>query len=397
MRFLFVVFPEAGHFNPFVGIAQHLTGAGHTVEFFSMEDLEPRLAAAGVPARCQFVTSSSGGERRTTRARDLGRLLARPAFARRWYEYVLVSQVRAQVAGLRELVSARRPDVLVTDPLAYAGAIVAEQEGLRWAALSTQLLALAPAGWTCPYLDCLAALASDRERLFAAEKVSIAIRAGEVVSPWLNTVFATEDLAPRPADNPHTVYVGPARSRGPRGDEPSDFPWQRLRDDRPLVYISFGSQLGVPPDLYEWLVSAVDADEAQLVVTFPDAEDRPPATPPHVIAVHRAPQLALLDRAALMVSHGGANSTAECLARGKPMLVVPVIADQPLQALLVERRGAGFALTLEAATAPRVREAVRGLLSDQTFRKRAAEIGRAYSAADGSAAAAELLLKLGTQ
>lgn len=387
MRILFVVFPEPGHLHPMIGIAQHLVRAGHEVELFSMEDLTDRLAAAGLAVPCH-VAGGTGGGRRERRGAELLALLGKPELARRWLRYALLSQVPVQAAALRDLVLARRPDVIATDPFAYAAVLVAEETRLPWAALSTQLLALAPPDFRCAYTDHLAELGVERDRMFAAAGVTARFVHGEAVSPWLSTVFATPALAPCG----HALGVGPALPVGRRGDEPA-FPWERLRADRPLVYASFGSQLAPPPVVYAALADALGPDEADVVIATGDTALAEPL-PPHVIAVPWAPQLALLERARVMVTHGGANSVAEALRRGVPLVVVPLGHDQPLQACLVERAGAGIALATDAATSDALAAALRTLLAEGSQRRRAAEIGRSYAASDGARRAAELLAAL---
>ena len=368
MRVLVVAFPEAGHRNPMTCVAQRLVRDGHDVQVLTMEE---------------------AGDARPARGRDLVNLLERPALARRWFRYVLTTQVPLQLAALREAIGRVPPEVIVTDPLAYAGAIVAEQLRVPWAAVSTQLLALAPPELRWPYLDYLEdpILVRDRDRLLAAEGVALRFERGEAVSPWLFTVFATEALAVAGCRIPHAILVGPA---SPLGAHDAVFPWDRLREGVPLVYVSFGSQLAPDAATCEAICAALDPAEADLVL----ASGEPPTVPPHVITVPWAPQLALLERARVMITHGGANSIAECLRRGVPALVIPLINDQPLQAHLIERAGAGIALAPAAVTAASIRTALCALLADGPQRRRAAELGRSYAAGDGAERVAELVVAL---
>lgn len=384
MRVLFVVTSLPGHLNPMIGVAQHLERAGHDVEFASMlEDVSARVRNAGLAAHCH-VAGAWRQQSNPGRRADLTAMLRSPRLARSYYRHMSISCVPTQLATLRPIVRSRRFDVIATDPLVYAGAIVAEQEGLRWAAISTQLLALAPPDFHCPYTIYLDDLEPERARLLAAEGVTIRCTRGEMVSPWLNTNFATEALAP----SGHAICVGPPIPLGRRGDE-ATLPWDRLRSDKPLVYVSFGSHLAPPIEVFEAVANALTPDEADIVLATGDA-DVPPL-PPHVIAVPWAPQLALLERASVMVTHGGANSVAEALRFGVPMLVVPLGHEQPLQAHLIEQSGAGLALALEDASSTAFASALRTLLGDGSQRKRAGEIGRSYAAADGSRRTAELL------
>jgi MGT family glycosyltransferase len=117
---------------------------------------------------------------------------------------------------------------------------------------------------------------------------------------------------------------------------------------------------------------------------------------PPAARVHRyVPQLEVLQHADVFVTHGGANSVTEGLARGIPLLVVPLGLEQGLQRHLVERSGAGLGLAPGEVTAAACRAALAELLRDDgPCRARAREIGRSLAAADGARRAAELILEL---
>ena len=177
--------------------------------------------------------------------------------------------------------------------------------------------------------------------LFETQGVKSDFKFGETVSPWLNTVFTTEAFTPRAeADNGYSDFVGPPKASIARGDEP-EFPWERLSPDRPLVYVSFGTQLAPPRRFFERFARAFPDDRIQVVMSLGDWADDPEplALPQHFITVRYAPQIRLLERAAAVVTHGGANSVSEALSHGKPMLVIPLGHEQSLQAHLVQASG----------------------------------------------------------
>lgn len=382
VKILFVVFPEPGHLHPFIGIAKRMAEAGHAIAFYSQVDLSARLAAAGLSCPIFHAPPTLAAPQRAPelRRRAFAERLNKPPWARQWYRFALLGNLPAQVDTLRAAIRDWNPDVVCSDAMAYAGALAAELEGVPWAGVSTMLVPLAPAGWRCPFLDHLAELADEREQLFASYGIRRSFKHGDAISPWLNTVFTTEELVPRDrADNAFSHYVGPAPT-GWRGDEPA-FPWERISGDRPLVYIAFGSQLSPATQVIIDLAGALGPDEAQIVVAFDDVDQEHVAWPEHAIVVPYAPQLALLERAAVMVSHGGANSVAECLARGTPMLIVPIAHDQPLQGYLLEQSGAGVALALAEVTPARARDGLLALLDgDGSARTRARAIGESYAA-----------------
>jgi zeaxanthin glucosyltransferase len=183
------------------------------------------------------------------------------------------------------------------------------------------------------------------------------------------------------------------RSLGARGDE-SAFPWEQLPANRPLVLVSFGSHLSHEPAVYEALWNAFSAQEAFFVASM-RSSFRPATLPAHVLAVDYLPQLALLDRAAAFVNHGGANSVTEAIDHGCPQLVIPIAYDQFVFGRLVEGCGVGRTLTTEVLSVERIRAALSELmLPEAPQRRRAREI--ASPRVDGTQRAVELLLQLGS-
>jgi MGT family glycosyltransferase len=110
-----------------------------------------------------------------------------------------------------------------------------------------------------------------------------------------------------------------------------------------------------------------------------------------VLARRSVPQLQVLDRAALFVTHGGMNSVNEAMRAGVPTLVVPQGADQPLVARRVVELGAGLALRTEDATAETVLALARRLLDEPRFREAADAQRAAQQQAGGAQRAADEL------
>ena len=104
-----------------------------------------------------------------------------------------------------------------------------------------------------------------------------------------------------------------------------------------------------------------------------------------------APQLELIRRSALTISHGGLNTALESLAWGVPMVVLPVAYDQPGVGTRVEWSGVGRSIPIGRLTVDHLRDAVRSVLSDSAYRVRAGRLQSCIEAADGLNRAAELI------
>jgi MGT family glycosyltransferase len=140
------------------------------------------------------------------------------------------------------------------------------------------------------------------------------------------------------------------------------------------------------------LVEATAKLGATLVISSEAVAQRADELPDHTIATPYTPQLEMLARADAFVTHGGANSVMEGMYFGVPLLVIPLASDQPMQADLVARAGAGITvdradLTTESAVAALTRLLDR----DDPIRHTVARIQKSYRANDGARRAAEIV------
>jgi MGT family glycosyltransferase len=109
------------------------------------------------------------------------------------------------------------------------------------------------------------------------------------------------------------------------------------------------------------------------------------------LVVSFAPQLEILKRATLVITHGGINTVLESLCEGMPMVAVPLAHDQPGVAARVKARGAGVVVPLRRLSAARLRKAVTLVLQDAGYRDAAQGLQRTIQRIDGPGRAADLI------
>ena len=109
------------------------------------------------------------------------------------------------------------------------------------------------------------------------------------------------------------------------------------------------------------------------------------------VVVGYAPQLELIRRSVLTISHGGLNTALESLQWGVPLVVLPVAYDQPGVGARVEWSGVGRSIPVGRLTVDRLRDAVRTVLEGPTYRERAGRLQSSIEAADGLSRAADLI------
>jgi MGT family glycosyltransferase len=117
-------------------------------------------------------------------------------------------------------------------------------------------------------------------------------------------------------------------------------------------------------------------------------------TLPHILFAGHVPQLALLPHMSAVVCHGGHNTVCEALAHGLPLVVTPMRDDQPIIAQQVATAGAGIRLRFDRLGATELRDAVRAVLDDPSYRAAAATVRDSFTAAGGAVTAADRLEEL---
>src|SRR5262249_44326507 len=179
----------------------------------------------------------------------------------------------------------------------------------------------------------------------------------------------------------------------PAGRAPVDFPWERLDPSRPLVYASMGTLQNRILQTFRMIAEACAGLDLQLVISLGGGQD--PALlgdlPGDPVVVGYAPQLDLIRRSALTISHGGLNTALESLASGVPVVVLPVTYDQPGVGARIEYAGVGRSIPVARLTLKRLRTAVRAVREDPTYRIRAEQLRKSIESADGLNRAADLI------
>jgi UDP:flavonoid glycosyltransferase YjiC (YdhE family) len=103
------------------------------------------------------------------------------------------------------------------------------------------------------------------------------------------------------------------------------------------------------------------------------------------------PQTSVIPRADLVITHGGNNTTTECLHFGKPMVVLPLFWDQHDNAQRVDELGLGVRLDPYRFTDAQLHGALARLLGDTTLRDRLARAAAGIQRRQGLRRAADVI------
>jgi UDP:flavonoid glycosyltransferase YjiC (YdhE family) len=381
---------EKGHLHPLWGVAQHLVADGHAVGWLCLPSPPESLRALGVEPLAAALPPGPG---LVKNGAALAALVRDPAALRGWIRGLLLDAVPGQTGPILEVIRRFRPDAVALDPMLYSAVFAAHRAGVPFLGVSSSLNPVTPLDWSCALVETVQALAPERAAMFAREGLDVRFRVCDALSPHGTTAFAGRAYVGDVEVPEGVALVGPARAVGARDAVP--FPWERL-DSRPQVLVSFGSQIAHQPEVFAKVTAAAASLGLPWVVNT-GAELGPDAAASWAgqgVAAPYVPQLELLRRTGVLVTHGGANSVMEALTAGVPLLLSPVCNDQPLQARFLARSGAGRVLDLQTASVPEISHALAALQGDGPERAAAAGIARAYAALDGSRQVATRLVAL---
>ncbi len=373
-RLLFISLPLRGHLDwgGMLDTAAALAARGHAVAWASRPAVGPAIAAADV----DFIELAATGWQVLPPLLDDLPAAQRAALRQKraldaWLSPVAVLPA---VHELECIIAGWRPDALIVEPYAVAGALVAERAGLPLVvcgrpALPDGAASANPAGQRASELCRLAGVAGDYWDLAT----------GQVRSPLLHIDFFTRRwYADLPQIAPQTHFVGAA----PLPPAPASF-------DPPTVLITLGSLFNQDPAFFRIAAEAVLLEGGQpLVVT--GASGNPPPGLPAGVEVHAWVDFGqTLPRLAGIIHHGGVGTTHAALRAGLPQVAVPHAGDQQPQAGRITQAGVGYGVQPANFTLPAARWLARQLLENTVLRQAAAAWQAELAALGGIEVAAQ--------
>lgn len=176
-------------------------------------------------------------------------------------------------------------------------------------------------------------------------------------------------------------FIGPLIA--PRSDaEPLPPAWF---NHEPLVYISLGTLFNHRADFFRTCVDAFrDAPYRVLIALGNRVQvDELGPLPAHILARAYVPQLDVLPRASVFITHAGMNSVSEAAWFGVPMVLAPQAGDQDFIAYQTARLGAGAPIDSYRVTPPELRAQTEQVMREPRYRAGSQKIGASFRAAGG--------------
>ncbi len=401
---------ESGHLNTMLPLAQELLRRGNRITFIGLQDAQEKTIAAGLEFRVIGEDIFPKG-RLKERLAELGKLSGLAAL--KYTLQIFKDDATVILRDAPEIVKESGIDALLVDQSIQAGGTVAEFVGVPFITICSAVVLNREPGvppFNTPWQYSPTWWGTLRNKLGyrILTQVVKPIRnlIDEYRQNWNLPLYSEVNKSYSPLAQ---ISHQPAEFEFPRQNlpkwfhftgpyhysanrEPVPFPWDKLTG-QPLIYASMGTLQNRLVDVFETIASACNGLDAQLVMTLGGSAspESLPELPGNPLVVGYAPQLELLQKTTLTITHGGMNTTLECLTNGVPMVAIPVANDQPGIAARIAWTGAGEVVPLKKLSVERLNKAVKQVLTEDSYKNNALRLQEAIKQGGGVSKAADII------
>lgn len=391
-NFMFVVPPYYGHITATLGIGSELISRGHKVCWVSLREIDKGF----IPEGAQWLVPDEVKARQN----DIDRILDRQNIGtvlndEETLDFILYESLFpfAEIlnSGIQGVIDSFKPDAIIQDESALSGAVAAVRNNIPYATSIT-----VPPGFFEKDLFNPVSQKKMLDKVRIAQK-GMGIESERIIfnSDKLVLSFTSADLLrPRYRDfefDAPIAFVGAAILGRP---EPNQFDWGRVKNrDLPIIYISIGTLLDDTREIIFKLMVDAFANRPFTIIanTDPSLLDRWPG---NFIVQKMFPQLEILSKVDLVITHAGFNTLNEALYFDLPLIALPLAWDQGVNAELVTHHGCGLKFDYRTLAPSELLDAATEVLGQPEYRKNAASLGESLRRGGGTKRAADLIEQL---
>lgn len=403
----------SGHLNPMTALGYELRQRGHHVTVVGVLDAKPKVLAAGLEFRAIGEVAFPAGAILNSFTK-LGQLegVAALRYSVELFKQLALTLLQEAPAALQSA----GVEALLIDQTSFGGSTVAQFLGLPFISVCCALMLNrdpnVPAfntswsydsAWWARLRNQLGYKLIDRITRPITELI-VEYRQRWNLPAFTHPNDAYSNLAQlcqQPAEFEYPRqhlpacfhFTGPYSN--PASRAPSSFPFELLTG-QPLIYASLGTVQNRLLRTFQIIAEACQELDAQLVIALGGGStpESLPALPGSPLVVEYAPQLELLQRTTLTITHAGMNTTLESLSSGVPMVAIPIANDQPGVAARVAWTGTGEFVPLKRLSVSKLRSAIQRVLTEGTYKENALSLQAAIQQAGGVKKAADIIEKV---
>lgn len=376
MKIAWFCIPAHGHTNPTLGIVKELTSAGHEVYYFSFEQFKEKIEKAGA----SFI-SCDGFDFEMEDKENSDRVGKDMAFAAE----LLVNSTLALDDKVSEKVKEIKPDLIVSDSVAYWGKLTAMKYNIPYVSSTTTF---AFNNQSSRYMK--QGIGNLFKTIFTMPKANKHIKRlqdkGYPVKSIMeivtndndtNTIVYTskyfQPCAESFSDKYH--FIGPSI-------RPVEKAMEKTADK--TVYISMGTVVK-NEEIYKSCIEALKGTDYQVIVSCGTNSHNFGTLPDNIQVYEHVDQMAVLSVADVFITHCGMNSASEGLYFEVPLILCPQTPEQGAVAARTEELGAG--IMLRSYGKDDILKTIETVLNDTKYKNAAKKISESFKSCGGAAEA----------
>ena len=383
MKIAWFCIPAHGHTNPTLGLVKTLTDAGHQVWYFSFEQFREKIESAGAKfISCDeynFEMEDNGNADRV--GKDIV-----------YATELLVSSTLALDEMTSRFIEEIRPDLVVSDSVAFWGKLAAMKHGLPYVSSTTTF---AFNRYSAKYMQnsawdivkMLIAMPRINKQLKRLRDKGYPVKSLlDIIQNDNNTntiVYTSKYFQPCSetfSDRYH--FIGPSI-------RPIIKPVEKTADK--LVYISMGT-VNQNREFYRNCIHVLGQTDWQVIISMGNNSEHYETLSDNIQIYETVDQMAVLSVADAFITHCGMNSTSEGLFFQVPLVLFPQTSEQDAVAKRVEELGAG--VRLKSISEEDVILALQQVLNEPEYKNNAVKISESFQACGGAGEAKSFLEKL---
>lgn len=409
MRYGIITTGSRGDVQPFIALALALMGNGHAVTIVTNENFKAFVEGFGVS-----YLPITGDTERIINSPEALKLLEGGSIFKFFYHVQKVSAETAEQSNKDILEACAKVDHLITSvlplPVVYS---IAEKYGKKCAVVFLSVPPVPTKEFPFqvfgakghPWFNRLSyrltglAYAMIRKKMNQFRK-KIGLPPANVMKALLRSdilamTAVSQLLLPQPKDwppNAHATgffFLPPTTREKPgHAEMPEGLETWLAAGDAP-VYVGFGS-IPIPDQvrLIRALQGVLAEKRVVLAAGWSILKDLP--AHPNLFVVKYVNHEWLLPQCSAAIIHGGIGTIAAVLRSGRPVIVVSILADQPINGQMIEQKRLGFHIPFKKLSAEKLLQAIHAT-EDKYLVEKCKAAAAAIKAEDGVGKAVDLI------
>lgn len=383
MKIAWFCIPAHGHTNPTLGLVKALTEAGHQVWYFSFEEFREKIENAGATfIGCDgydFEMEDKGNADRVGKDKVYATEL-------------LVSSTLALDEMTSRVIGEIKPDIVVSDSVAFWGKLAAMKHGLPYVSSTTTFAFnkysakyLQESAWdiarmlvALPHIN--KQLKRLRDKGYPVKSLLDIVQNDNDTNTIVYTSKYFQPCSETFSDRYH--FIGPSI-------RPVTKPMEKTADK--LVYISMGT-VNQNREFYRNCIHALGQTDWQVIISMGTNPEHYDQLPDNIHIYESVDQMAVLSIADAFITHCGMNSASEGLYFQVPLVLFPQTPEQDAVARRTEELSAG--IRLKSISEEDILDALNQVLNNPKYKVGVARVSESFKKCGGNAEAKAFLERL---